>query len=47
MARYVPTGYMPIGVDFGTLTVIEVLGMLEMAKLQVYEQALGLMDGDE
>lgn len=36
-----------VAVDFGSLSVIEVFGMLEMARLQAYQHALGLMEEEQ
>lgn len=36
-----------VRVTFGELSIIEVLGMLEMARMQAYQHALGLMEDDE
>lgn len=36
-----------VSVNFGGLTVIEVFGMLEMARLHVIEGALGLRPDDD
>lgn len=33
-----------IKVEFGELTILEVFGMLEMARLQAIQQGLGLLD---